>query len=329
MELLSEFDLIRNYFEGLSSHSHEFDSVNQAELNKIVQLGIGDDCALIDPPDGMSLCISMDTMVEAVHFPLNAPAEKVGYRVLAAALSDLAAMGAEPSHFTLSLTIPKADKVWLAAFSNGLQSLMKQFNLSLVGGDTTKGPLTIGVQVHGFLPKKTALLRSQAKNGDIVAVTGTLGDAGAALDLFDRKELTSDECYFMARDYHPSPRIKQGIELRSFANACIDISDGLLADAAHLAEKSSVLLELDLDKLPISKALLSLQGGQSVNLAASAGDDYELLFTLTEDKWCELLRQSDAALYTEIGRVKSGAGVVALRDGKAITELTQGYRHFG
>jgi len=267
-------------------------------------------------------------MVETVHFPLNAPADKVGYRALAAALSDLAAMGAEPSHFTLSLTIPKADKVWLAAFSKGLHALMKQFNLSLVGGDTTKGPLTISVQVHGFLPKKTALLRSQAKIGDIVAVTGTLGDAGAALTLIDKNELTSDERYLVERYYHPSPRIKQGIELRAFANACIDISDGLLADAAHLAEKSSVLIELDLDKLPISNALFSMQGEQAVNSVASAGDDYELSFTLTEDKWAELLQQPDATLYTAIGRVKIGAGIMALKNGKVVTQLTQGYRHF-
>jgi len=328
MDSLSEFDLIRKYFESLSAQVSVVDSVGQSDSKTTVQLGIGDDCALIDPPDGMSLCISMDTMVEAVHFPLNAPAEKVGYRALAAALSDLAAMGAKPSHFTLSLTMPEADQCWLAAFSKGLQSLMQQFDLLLVGGDTTKGPLTIGIQVHGFLPKKTAMLRSKAKQGDIIGVTGTLGDAGAALELFDKNELTPDERYLMDRYFHPSPRIKQGIELRSFAHACIDISDGLLADAAHIAEKSGVLLELDLECLPISKALLSIQGGHAGHLAATAGDDYELLFTLSEEKWAELRRQDDAGIFTAIGRVKKGAGVVALKNGRAVTQITQGYRHF-
>jgi len=168
----SEFDLIKAFFEGIGPKSTE------------VSVGIGDDCAVINIPSDQSLCLSLDTMVAGVHFLHDAPPQKIAYRALAAAISDLAAVGAVPSHFTLSLTLPESNSEWLSEFSKGLKVLADEFRFPLVGGDTTKGPLAIGIQVHGLVPKGQVLTRSNAQIGDVIAVTGTLGDAGAALSLF-------------------------------------------------------------------------------------------------------------------------------------------------
>jgi len=328
---LSEFELIQAFFEGLGPQS------------KDVCIGIGDDCAVINIPPDKSLCLSMDTMVEGVHFLPGAPADKVAYRALAAAMSDLAAMGAEPSHFTLSLTLPESNHQWLTEFSQGLTLLAEQFHFPLVGGDTTKGPLTIALQVHGFTNKDQALTRSGAQDGDVVAVTGTLGDAGAALAILsqlDAEKCSEAKSYLLERYYAPTPRIKQGLELRALANACIDISDGLLADAEHMAEKSALEVEIDLDCLPLSDALLSEQGDKASAFALSAGDDYELLFTMSEANWQQLNKQDETNIYTKIGRVKKGHGVVVKQgsmkssSGKLSADLiadlitTKGYKHF-
>lgn len=324
---LSEFELINIFFEGLGPQS------------KDVCIGIGDDCAVINVPSGQSLCLSMDTMVEGVHFLPGAPARKIARRALAAAMSDLAAMGAEPSHFTLSLTLPESNYQWLSEFSQGLKLLAEQFHFPLVGGDTTKGPLTIALQVHGFTKKGQTLTRSGAQDGDVVAVTGTLGDAGAALAILS--QVNAEKCpeaqsYLLERYYAPTPRIKQGLELRALANACIDISDGLLADAEHIAEKSALAVEIDLDCLPLSDALLSEQGDKAIAFALSGGDDYELLFTMSEVNWQQLVKLDEERIYTKIGQVKKGQGVVVKQDamnsssGKLIAELitTKGYKHF-
>jgi len=316
---LSEFDLIKTFFEGLGPNSNE------------VCVGIGDDCAVINVPDDMSLCLSLDTMVEGVHFLPGAPPRKIAYRALAAAMSDLAAVGADPSHFTLSLTLPDSNSEWLSEFSLGLKGLAELFHFPLVGGDTTKGPLAIGIQVHGLVPKNQLLTRSKAQIGDVVAVTGTLGDAGAALSLLtrDRREgewLSESQKILLDRYYSPSPRIEQGVQLRPLANACIDISDGLLADAAHIAEKSSVKLEIDATSLPLSQALLSEYKANANQLALSAGDDYELLFTISEANW-EVLNHNDASnMYTKIGHVKQGAGVIVKGVSGEIENM--GYQHF-
>jgi thiamine-monophosphate kinase len=314
---LSEFDLIKTFFEGIGP-----------KLSEVV-LGIGDDCAVIDIPNDHFLCLSLDTMVAGVHFLHTAPPKEIAYRALAAAMSDLAAMGANPSHFTLSLTIPESNSKWLSEFSLGLRVLADLHHFPLVGGDTTKGPLTIGIQVHGLVPKNKMLTRSNAQVGDVVAVTGTLGDAGAALALLESgqaNKLSNAQSFLLNRYYRPTPRISEGVQLRSLASACVDISDGLLADAAHVAEKSSVELEIDLTSLPLSQALLSEHKTKASEFALSSGDDYELLFTLSEANWKSLNQNIAPHIYTKIGRVKQGKGVTI--KGMSGKLKNMGYQHF-
>jgi len=316
---LSEFDLIKTFFEGVGPKLTE------------VSMGIGDDCAVVNIPSDQSLCLSLDTMVAGVHFLHDAPPKKIAYRALAAAMSDLAAMGAVPSHFTLSLTLPDSNPEWLSEFSLGLKALADLFHFPLVGGDTTKGPLTIGMQVHGLVPKDQLLTRSNAQIDDVVAVTGTLGDAGAALSLLKCdsngiEKLSEAQLFLLNRYYSPTPRIEQGVQLRSLANACIDVSDGLLADAAHIAEKSSVELEIDVTSLPLSQALLSEHKAKARQLALSSGDDYELLFTISEANW-KVLNQNDSSnIYTKIGQVRQGKGIKIKGVSGDIENM--GYQHF-
>jgi len=314
---LCEFELIRRFFVGIGP-----------DCSDELVLGIGDDCAVVNVPNGMSLCLSVDAMVEGVHFPAGCSARHIAYRALAAALSDLAAMGATPSHFTLSLTLPAAEAFWLAEFAKGLSALADLFQLPLVGGDTTKGPLTIALQVHGLVPVGTALQRSGAKPGDWLAVSGSLGDAGAALSLLNVKNPNSNQSFLLDRYYRPVPRIDQGLQLRELASAGIDISDGLLADAGHLAAKSGVALKIDSTKIPLSKALKAEFGSRALDLAASAGDDYELLFAISEQNWQQLTLRHPDHMYTLIGQVTSGEGVSLCRDGGQIQITQQGFQHF-
>jgi len=313
---LSEFELIEKFFAGL------------VPLHSEIDLGIGDDCAVVQIPPGQSLCLSMDTMVEGVHFPVNAAPGKIAYRALASAISDLAAMGARPSHFTLSLTLPNSDERWLSGFSQGLKLCCSKYDVTLVGGDTTKGPLVIAIQVHGFTPKGQELRRSGARIGDIIAVTGTLGDAGAALDFLDKVEVNKDVAYLLNRYFAPSPRIIQGEALRGLATSCIDISDGLLADMAHLADKSALRFEIDIEKLPLSESLENIQGDKASMLALTAGDDYELLFTIPESQWAGLEGSITKSIFTSIGVVKEGAGVAVMRKNKPLNFSRSGFQHF-
>jgi len=313
---LSEFQIIKRYFE----------SVGESDP-QLVHLGIGDDCAVVDIPASQSLCFSLDTMVEGRHFPVDAAPDKVAFRALAASLSDLAAMGAKPSFFTLSLTLPSANETWLAGFSSGLKSLARRHSVKLLGGDTTKGPLTIGIQVHGLVPVGGALLRSGAKIGDILAVTGTLGDAGAALDLLSKASPTDREAYLL--DYYPTARIYEGLKLARVAHSCIDISDGLLADARHIAEASGCCLCIDVDAIPMSSQLQAHAEERALQLALSAGDDYELLFSLPEERWLQLKSEDVEGVFTKIGSVKAGgAGICLLQEGQEIEVSQEGYKHF-
>jgi len=314
---LSEFELIKHFFE----------NVGPVGLDEL-ELGIGDDCAIVNIPKGKSLCLSIDTMVEGVHFPHDCLPRHIASRALAAALSDLAAMGARPSHFTLSLTLPNAKKSWLSQFAEGLAELADRYQLSLVGGDTTRGPLAVALQVHGLVSKGGALQRSGAKPGDWLAVSGSLGDAGAALSMLDIVDPNPDQTKLLARYYYPTPRIDQGMQLLGLASACIDISDGLLADAGHLAAKSGIALRIDSEALPLSGALMAEFGDRSIDFAMSAGDDYELLFTISEQNWQQLKQQHPSHLYTLIGRVEKGEGVSVYFGGKQIQTTHQGFRHF-
>ncbi|MEP0203696.1 MAG: thiamine-phosphate kinase [Halioglobus sp.] len=302
-----EFSLIYRYFSSLGRGDS-------------VELGVGDDCAILKLDAGERLATSVDTMVESVHFPADAFPEDIGFRVVAAAASDLAAMGARPIGMTVALTLPEPDEFWLHAFSEGVAAAVKAFNLPLVGGDTTRGPLTISVQVLGALPHDGCLLRSGAKPGDKLYVSGTLGDAAAALAFLDgdwQPEAEAGE-YLLNRFYRPDSRLELGRSLLHTATSAIDISDGLLADATHVAQSSGCRLKIRSGLLPLSRALQSHpDSDQTLTWALTGGDDYELLVTLPADF-------NAPASLTCIGEVIAGEGV------ECDFEVAQsaGYRHF-
>jgi len=307
-----------------------------------VRVGIGDDAALLAVPQGQLLAVSTDTLVEGVHFPRDTAAFDIGWKALAVNLSDLAAMGASPAWASLALTLPAARRSWLAEFIDGFATLAGQFDVALVGGDTTQGPLSITVTVHGFVAEAGALRRDGARVGDGVFVTGTLGDAAAGLRCVgdsDRRgtaELaglpTDARAQLIARLDRPSPRVAQGLVLCGRANACIDVSDGLLADLGHVCAASRVGALLLADRLPASSALLTLpDDSQSLLLQLTGGDDYELCFTASSaaepDLLLDLARSGCAA--TRIGTIVSGSGVVVHDDSGAPIDVARvGWQHF-
>lgn len=315
---MNEFELIRQYFAELGPKGPD------------LVLGVGDDCALIAPMPGQVLCQSLDTMVEGVHFPVDAPPEKLAFRALAAAVSDLAAMGATPSYFLLSLTLPEVSRSWLDGFARGLANAAESFGIGLIGGDTTRGPLTIALQVSGYVDAAKALRRSTAQVGDVVLVSGTLGDAGAALKLLNHPAvLSANQQFLLDRYYAPTPRLALGRALSGVAHAALDISDGLVGDAAHIAQASQVRLVLEAERLPLSKELLECYPNEALSLALSAGDDYELLVTMPEEKWLKFQSEPLARLLTAIGRVEAGSGVAVFNQGRELDlSAYPGYQHF-
>ncbi|ANB16673.1 thiamine-phosphate kinase [Dokdonella koreensis] len=297
-----------------------------------VRLGIGDDAALVLPPPGHELAICTDTLVAGVHFPADTAAADIGWKALAVNLSDLAAMGATPAWALLALTLPTADAAFVEAFCTGFGALAAQHRVALIGGDTTSGPLTITVTVHGFVPPEQALRRDGARVGDAVFVTGTLGDAAAALWLRRRSGDPALRAQLDPRLDRPEPRIAAGAALRGAATACIDVSDGLLADLGHIADRSGVGIDIETDALPSSPALLgAFAAADRARLQLAGGDDYELAFTAPAHRAGDL--QRDLARIgcgaTRIGRVVEGAGVRALdADGAPITLPARGWEHF-
>jgi thiamine-monophosphate kinase len=300
-----------------------------------VHTGIGDDAALLAVPAGQLLAVSTDTLIAGVHFPASTAAFDVGWKALAVNLSDLAAMGASPAWATLALTLPHADEQWVAGFADGFATLAGQHDLALVGGDTTQGPLGMTVTVHGFVPHGMALLRRGARVGDQVFVTGTLGDAAAGLRLVQQSPDAGSQPSARAlieRLNRPTPRVAQGRALRGRATACIDISDGLLADLTHVCTASGVGAEIDIDALPASAAMLALFAlDERRILQLSGGDDYELCFTLNESDVAAALQESagSGAGATRIGRIVAEPGVsVRDRDGRSMTPARLGWEHF-
>jgi thiamine-monophosphate kinase len=303
----SEFSLITRYFSSLGRGA-------------AVDLSVGDDCALLHLQSGERLATSIDTLVSGVHFPEDAFPEDIGFRAVAVAVSDLAAMGARPVGMTLALTLPQADDFWLNTFSQGLAAAVSAFDIPLVGGDTTRGPLTVTVQVMGALPEGEALLRSGARPGDAVYVSGTLGDAAGALAfLNDTWQPGAEHAdYLLQRFYRPVARLELGQALLASATSAIDISDGLLADAGHIAAASGVKIQLDPALIPLSPALQACPSPeQAITWALTGGDDYELCFTQPAD-------QSVPAGCTRIGQVREGEGVDCGMD----IVGPSGYRHF-
>ena len=288
-----------------------------------VVLGIGDDAALVAPRPGERLAIATDTLVAGVHFPADTSAYDLGWKALAVNLSDLAAMGAEPAFATLALTLPDADPAWVADFARGFAALARVHRVALVGGDTTRGPLAVTVTVHGYVPDEHVLLRRGARVGDLVCVTGTLGDAAAALALDARGALRE-------RLDRPTPRVEAGIALRGLASAAIDVSDGLLADLGRVCAASAVAAVLG-DDPPLSSALrAACEPAIAKTHAWTGGDDYELCFTLPMGH----LAAATAALrdivpFRSLGRIVAGEGVV-VRDlsGRDVTPPRRGYEHF-
>lgn len=278
---MTEFGLIKKFFAEVGA------------VRSDVELSIGDDCALIRPPAEQLLAITTDTLVAGVHFLPDVSAFDLGYKSVAVNLSDLAAMGAEPAWITLALTLANINEAWLAEFSRGMATLLKPYNLQLIGGDTTQGPLTITIQAHGFVPSSSVLKRANAQPGDKIYVTGTLGDAGAGLRII-KQMLKLPEAIMeplLLRLHRPTPRVKEGIALRQVASSAIDISDGLIADLTHILTSSRVGAHLDVETLPISPTLnQAVDRATALQLALTAGDDYELCFTVPPSHETKLSR---------------------------------------
>ena len=302
-----------------------------------VRIGIGDDAAVLAMPAGQELAVAIDTLVEGVHFPRGTAAADIGWKALAVNLSDLAAMGASPAWALLALTLPAADVAFVEGFAEGFARLAQSHRLALVGGDTTRGPLSISVAVHGFVPPDKALVRSGARVGDAVLVTGTLGDAAAGLHAL-QQPLRDDDLRVGLREFlierlnRPTPRLAAGTALLGQATACIDISDGLLADLGHVCVASGVGAEIDADLLPRSSALMALYDeADALQFALSGGDDYELCFTVPAQRLADV--QADLSRLgcgvTRIGRIVEGAGVrVRGTDGEWLATERAGWEHF-
>ncbi|WP_317930354.1 thiamine-phosphate kinase [Halioxenophilus sp. WMMB6] len=321
MASISEFDLIEEYFAG------------QIVASYGVNLGIGDDCALLTVPQSKQLAVSIDTMIGGVHFPKNADPELIAERAVRVAVSDLAAMGADPLWMTLSLTLPAAESHWLAGFSRGLFKAAEEFNLSLVGGDTTRGPLAVAIQVHGSVDPGQAMLRSQARVGDIIFVTGSLGDGAAALAVI-KKELDvgkSAFSYFMSQYYTPRIWIREAHALSEVSRCAIDISDGLLADLGHICKASGVGAVVEAERLPISEPLRKLaEPDAALAWALTGGDDYQICFTVAPQQLqaLEELRERHRLDITAIGEIVRGNECVCLSNGRIVECDNLGYKHF-
>jgi len=320
---MGEFDIIQQYFDGWEQQRSE------------VELGIGDDAALINFPESHHLVVTTDMFIPGVHFPEDTCAADIAYKALAVNLSDLAAMGARPGWFTLALSLPEIDQAWLHEFSESLAERAKFYNISLIGGDTNQGPLSITIQAMGQVPKTKALTRSGAKPGDWLYCTGTLGDAALGLDILQgRKSIKNkkDRDFLIERLNRPSPRVGTGLTLRQGASAAIDISDGLVKDLRHLLKASGDLGALiNVEDLPLSEAFTKhLHEVEAWEMALSGGDDYELCFTVPDENRALLETSLENAgnPFTCIGRITGQDGIQLQNSGTKITLKLGGYEHF-
>ncbi|WP_447936411.1 thiamine-phosphate kinase [Thermomonas fusca] len=312
---------------------HEFDLIarirQRAAARGDVVLGIGDDCALLLPPPGMQLAVTMDALNVGVHFPPDTAPADIGWKALAVNLSDLAAMGAQPAWGTLSLSLPQGDPGFVDAFFDGFFALAAQHGFALVGGDTTRGPLSIAITAHGLVEPGRALRRDGAREGDDIWVSGTLGDAAGALRQWQAGAAISP--VLQARLDRPTPRVALGLALRGIASSCIDVSDGLLADLAHICRASGVGAEVDVDALPASDALRAAFDPDTRRvLQAAGGDDYELCFTVPASA-AEALGNAlvDAGTgATRIGTITAATGVRPVLAGAAWSAPATGWQHF-
>ena len=335
---MGEFDLIERYFKAPAWTMQQL--VNHAAI-QVVQLGIGDDCALLQPAAGMQLAISSDMLVEGRHFFVDIDPFKLGHKALAVNLSDLAACGARPLAFTLALALPIADEAWLSPFSSGLLNLAAQHNCHLVGGDTTQGPLNICITVFGEIPQQQALLRSGAKAGDDIYVSGTVGDARLALEHFRGNVNLLPDLFTQARTRMetPTPRVALGMALRGIASSAIDVSDGLLGDLGHILKQSkvgalvntSVAINLIAIKSINTPAKCQFTTQKQLEYVLAGGDDYELLFTAPTAKR-EAVHAAARTSQTRVSRIGSIEVEQGIRlvdaQGQTVTNDFDSFDHF-
>ncbi len=317
MNSLNEFEIIQQFF-----------NLRVKNVNRF-PLGIGDDAALISPPEGQELVTSIDTLVAGTHFLPHSDPNDLGYKSLAVSLSDLAAMGAEPSAVLLALTLPDIDESWLTNFTNGFFNLAEQYQVELLGGNLTRGPLSISTVIFGWTPAGQALRRSGAKPGDDIYVTGSLGEAGLALQRLLSGHALSPELH--QRFFRPRPRVQTGMMLREIATAAIDISDGLAADLSKLLAASGVGGDIQTERLPISPAMRrQCTNEQALQWALTAGEDYELCFTASHSARPVIERMSTSICGVHrLGSVNQEPGLKIWGvNGKLLRTPTLGFQHF-
>ncbi|MDP8052273.1 thiamine-phosphate kinase [Pasteurella atlantica] len=316
---MNEFDVIKHYF-------------NRQKAKQSSVLAIGDDCAIIELASQQQLAITTDTLAVGTHFLPEISPYDLAYKSVAVNLSDLAAMGAIPKWISLALTLPKVDHQWLAEFSKGLFAILDHYNVELIGGDTTKGALSITITAQGVLDKGTGLYRHKAQLNDLIFVSGTLGDskAGLALLFNQTKNDTEQQQYLLQRHLNPTPRIELGLLLNQYSQCAIDISDGLLADLGHILARSQCGAELNLQDLPLSLPLVNEYPRLAETFALTGGEDYELCFTIPPNK-VEAFKQAIAHLDIKchcIGKITQ-SGLTLLREGKEEPLPVQaGFDHF-
>ncbi|MBS1235967.1 MAG: thiamine-monophosphate kinase [Proteobacteria bacterium] len=318
---MNEFELITRYF------------ARQPVARPDVALGIGDDAAVLDVPPGQQLVVSTDMLVAGVHFPENTDAVSIGHKSLAVNLSDLAAMGATPAWYTLNLSLPQADPGWLEGFCQGMFALALKHDAALVGGDTTRGPLTIGIQIMGLVPHGQALKRAGARPGDRIYVTGLLGEAALGLRVTQGQLKLPDEylANVLTQLNRPLPRVPAGLGLRGLASACIDISDGLAADLGHILAASNVGARIHLKRLPLSPAYDAAFAQVGWQAALAGGDDYELCFTIpaAQETAFRIASAQFGVACSYIGDIEAEAGLRIVDEQGGLYRSGQaGFDHF-
>lgn len=318
---MKEFELIKHFF------------TEQAVKRKDVLLGIGDDCAVVASTENQDIVITTDTLVAGVHFPVETQPRAIGHKAVAVNLSDIAAMGAKPSWLSLAITLPEVNEEWLAEFSSGVFELCEYYNVQIIGGDTTQGPLSITITAQGLTPEDKYLSRTGAKAGDWLYVTGDLGDAALALQHYKQK-ITVNRDYIeavQAKLDYPKPRVLAGQTLREYATSAIDLSDGLLADLGHICKASNVGANIVLNAIPLSEAMkATLSDEDAINLALSGGDDYELLFTVSEDNkvGMETALTHAGTPVTCIGQINASQTISTTLNNKPVPIQSAGFEHF-
>ena len=304
---MAEFSIIDTYFNRKNANS--------------VDLGVGDDSALLTPPPQQQLVICADTSVAGRHFPLDTHPHAIGWKSVAVNLSDIAAMGAKPHSILLALSLPQIDHHWLKDFSQGLYDCCDQFGVSLIGGDTTQSPhLTITVTALGWIETGQAVTRAGAQVGDLICVSGTIGDAAFALQHMGHP--------LQKRLDYPTPRCQLGQQLKGLASSMIDVSDGLAQDLGHILKASGVGAVLQLDQLPVSSDIAKLEQEKKWQLALAGGDDYELCFTISPQNYHLLAQQKLDVNLTIIGQITQNLGLTFLQNGIDYSIQFHGYQHF-